>query len=762
MNFILKNRLLAAATLFVIVVAPLSFLMFSGCASKLAGNQIDNEPPEVGFINSPPESTNFSRNSVIYWWGTDRDGLIDFFRYHVATVDQMGGLTPDAYIAGVANNKWTVVDVNVVNSNPGTEKIIKMSADLNDPVNKFVLQYVFLQAFDEEGKSSPIVWRLFGRNDNPPQTILFNPSDLDLPFVNAKTSGGIITGVKMSWRAEDPIDYPSDPPPFDFHYRLYGPYDSAQYAQLQAQFFQKRYLTADGKIYKIGDTIVTCDTVVQIPQQINCDSLGVCDTVNLPPDTTINCTTLIVRSTTPASAFGSLQDYFAIDAPSFDTTKLVFESRNPVDTSDVWNSKTADTIFNVFKNFNPVGAADTTVEMTYVFWIRCRDDALVPDLIPSFKGVTAINPRYERGILVIDMTSILLPNRRWSIPWLNELTAKNGWYELVKHWAGSDVSKYLDTTSIPGSAPRQSPDYYVAARGGNKIPISTLLKHKVAILYKEDCAPVDLSGVLPTLYKGIDAGVNVMVCGRSLNGGGKNQPFTISSPGAQDPLRYARYFGVIGVVFGGWGCHAFGSNNRCPEMRMEDFVGAYPKPGWPDITIDTSLLHNKLKWADPSDVSGNYPAAGWIDSCPNPPGSCAPPTNYGLPEVGWSIRTFGTDLLYRYKSYYGAAHPLGRGEDYDFIFEGAPLCFRLNAGLYRTVHCNFTLLAVDTNQARVFADSIFNWLYDPNLGSPTSKVRYPEAQLQISIQEAKEDYRRMVQEYELLKDTRENTDGSEY
>ncbi len=285
MNFILKNRLLAALALFMILLLPLS-VMFSGCASKLQGDQKSNEAPEVGFVNSPPESTNFSRNSVIYWWGTDRDGIIDYFRYHVATVTQMGANTPEQYIAGKvdSSNVWTMVDVDVVNSNPGTEKIIKLSADLSDPVNTFVLQYVFLQAFDEEGLASPIVWRIYGRNDNPPNTFI-NSTVSNEPFVNAPEEGGIITGVKIIWGGNDLIDYPSEPPPFEYHYRLYGPYDNAQFAQLSSQFFTKRYLTATGRIYKIGDTIITCDTTVVY------DSTGT-------PDSTINCTTLIVNDAT--------------------------------------------------------------------------------------------------------------------------------------------------------------------------------------------------------------------------------------------------------------------------------------------------------------------------------------------------------------------------------------------------------------------------------------------------------------------------------
>jgi hypothetical protein len=684
----------------------------------------------------------------------------------VATTDEIGTQTPDQYVASVTDsaNKWTVVDVDIVGSNPGTEQIIKLSADLNDPVNRYVLQYVFLQAFDEQGAASTIVWRVFGRNDNPPQTVIFNPSEAELPFVNAVNKGGVITGVKMRWGAEDPIDYPSDPPPFDFHYKLYGPFDSVQYAQIQNLYFTKRYLTATGKVYKLGDTIVTCDTTVIFPQQITCDTLAngdttSCDTTSLPPDTTVDCDTLVVRTTTPCSAFGCLQDYFAIDDQAYqsaypDLNYLLFESKDPLDkTADSsWVDRTADTLFDVFRNFPATGAADTTIEKTFIFWVRSRDDALVPDLVPAFKGIKVLNPRYERSVLIVDVSSILTSVTKWGNAWANVDTAKAYWYNLVKNWANGDVSKYIDTARIVGGT--QAPDYFQTPKGGNAIPISWLLKHKVVILYNEGVNRPDLMalGLMPNIYKAIDAGVNVWVTFRSLGGNGKLQPFSEGNPGG---INYARYFGVAFTTFSGWACHAFGTNDQCPQMRIEDFIGAFPKTGWPHISVDTGFLHNRLRWASPSDTGdgtpenhGNYPMAGWLDTLP-----CL-----ALPEVGWSVRTFGTDLLYRYQSCYGSDHPRGGL----FVFEGAPVGHRLNAGLYRTVHCNFTPMVLEAVGGQIMADSILNWLYDPTLGATSAlkENRYPDASLNISLEDARENYRRRLEKVQMLMETKGEWDDS--
>jgi len=738
MDNVAKNRLVSVLLLFLLLIVPLSLLFVSGCSSDWQGEATANIAPIVGFINSPPESTNFSRNSVIYWWGSDPDGIIAFFRYHVATFDELGPTAPDAYIQTVDDTSWTVLEVDVANSQPGTQAIVKLSADLDDPVNRFVQQYVFLQAFDEEGMGSVIVWRIFGRNDNPPQTILFNPPAIDLPFVDAAQSGGIITGVKLRWKGEDLIDFPQDPPPFEFEYRLYGPYDSSVFDLVTSQFFTIRYVTSDGKVFKIGDIIIRCDTTITLPQLITCDTTvnpPVCDTLTLPPDTAVTCDTLVVDRFTPTDAFGGLEDFFDIDTSLFTGNPIfnsvVFQSTNSID-GGPWVEKTADTIFNVFASFKDTVDAerDTTVEMNFVFWIRCRDDAQVPDIVPAFKAVRVLNPRYEREVLIVDITETL-SFQDWTNRWVTEITARGFWYDVIKKWADArgDPSLYLDTSKTPERG-RQFRDYIVPKRTRDTVSIATLLKHKLIILYNEGAKHLQIDEtVMPKIYKAIDAGVNVWVTARApICGNNQSQPFSLCPAS----INYARYFGVTLVVYSGWACHALG--NCSPQARIEDFIGAAARqPGWVDQVVDKVRLRNLLNWDEGFGLDSSL---GWDSTLPN----------YGLPEVGWSIRTFGTELLYKYQSFYGPTHPLGEA----FVFDAAPVAHRLNAGLYRTVHCNFTPLVLDTLAFQSMADSVLNWLYDPSLGAPPVKSRYNDSKLNLTIEDARENYRARVEEYERL------------
>jgi hypothetical protein len=162
-----------------------------------------------------------------------------------------------------------------------------------------------------------------------------------------------------------------------------------------------------------------------------------------------------------------------------------------------------------------------------------------------------------------------------------------------------------------------------------------------------------------------------------------------------------------------------------PPGRYQDFVGAFSrKPdSWPDLSIDTARLHSLYTW---------YGDQLWNKDCP------------ALPEVNWSVRLFGTEILYKYKSCYGDAHPLGNTRD----FHGNPVAHRMSTALFRTAHFNFTPLAIDSSSMQIVVDSLLNWLYDPTLGSLTvSDNRYPEAQVKVSVAESKERYRERVERY---------------
>lgn len=692
-----KTRIAVGLLLLVLAVVSVSFILSVSCTKRLDGELNPNMKPVVYFVNIPPAGHKFSRNPEIHWVGTDRDGLISYFRYHVATGVELGGMDPMDYIATVAGNNWIRLDVDPKGPDPRTSNIVAMSADLTDPVLTFVDQFVFLQAFDEEGLGSDIVYRVFSRNDNPPNSFVFNFRDTEIPFVNSIEPGGIITGVKVHWQGTDDIDYPSDPPPFEFDWRLYGPYFDEDMEVIRDSFQSLVYVTNDGGVYRLGDTVIRCDTFF------------------LDEAFTEECDTLVVSDATPTDAFGGLEPYFRVDDPDF-----LGSSYNNIQQSEGWVKNTWDTLWNVFAGKE----SDTTVQMTFILWLRSRDDAQVPDLVPSFREIPVIDPRYERDIAVIDFSKPV--SAKLNDPKSLDIR-KSYWKTTIDQW-GINTGRPIvfDTGIIVGGefdGKEISPDYYSARFHNNQLPIKLMLNHKVLIVYDDVLGMPGASEWRP-IYKSIDAGVNVWLTARTPLVGGMSvtQPPT----GIVPPFEYRFYFGVDSMGYGGWTYYLseFGGPGS-PPGHYQDFIGTYSrKPGsWPDLDIDSALVHSRYRWL-----------VFWEEDCP------------ALPEVDWSVRSFGTEILYKYKSCYGASHPLGNAQS----FNGRPVAHRLTTSLFRTAHFNFTPLGIDSTQMQVVVDSLLNWLYDPTLGDAlVSDNRYPEAQVKVSVGEARENYRAREERYRI-------------
>ena len=192
------------------------------------------------------------------------------------------------------------------------------------------------------------------------------------------------------------------------------------------------------------------------------------------------------------------------------------------------------------------------------------------------------------------------------------------------------------------------------------------------------------------------------------------------------PPEIQYYFGVAGQFFSSWAFFLHGTHpfNGLEEVRMEDFIGGYSmdESRWPNLDIDTALLHARYSWwYDPfNPIAVDHP---WID------------TIAALGEVNWCQRLYGTEVMYLYKSRYGANHFLG----YPYTIEGTPVAHRYETNLFRTVWFQFTPLAIDSLAMQETVSDILDWLYDPTLGTHTvNEKRYPDAATKISIDEARD------------------------
>jgi len=354
----------------------------------------------------------------------------------------------------------------------------------------------------------------------------------------------------------------------------------------------------------------------------------------------------------------------------------------------------------------------------------------VPDPTPAFTTFPVIEPKHEREVLILDFTSggtikyVVIDPGDGTSP----RPAKMLFKELVESW---NPQITFDTNKYTG-------DYFWATLADtelrNAMSLEKILQYKVMIWYSDHTSyqsslkPNDpYPGGDANLVKAIDAGVNVWATGRCLWAASAN-PADFDMRGT---AAYT-YFGIESIFYSSWLSFFMISGTNPVPIRIEDFVGAYSvdPTKWPNVDIDPDLLRERYTW--PTDVA-EFPWLGSVYLSP----LYFKPDSAALPQVDWCGRRYGTEVMYIYKSLYGRNHFLG----YPFAIEGAPCGHRFETNLFRTVYTMFPPWPIKDDQMRELAYGILDWLHDPWLNSETvSEKRYPDATIQISVDEAREKY----------------------
>lgn len=743
----------------------LSLYILGGCSKDIKGPPRVNIPPTVDFVNIPVEGAKFSTDTTIYWYGTDVDGFIKYFKLAVVESTIVGS-DPLAYLNRTPEDSvpWKILDVQL--DNPNTKQKVKMSADVRDPVRKYVASYVFLQAVDNLGAKSSPVSRMFLKNNHFPDTWLSLKQDIRvsvrdqiaIPFVNAKSASGVNQGIRVGFVALDKIDYPRNPPPFDFQWKLFGPYDSLEMNTIKQNYVQSIFLDNYGDIYHKGDSFITS---IKIDTTI--------DTTAIPPDTTIrsDTTKVLVDNIKAGSGFGVWSPYFYDTLLPPDLNRLVEESYNPL-TNDPWISDEEVSIYDVFRKQQLPPAADTTRLAYFVIWCQSRDDSKVEDPVPAFTWVSAIEPKYERDVIIVDATNYGLidgGNFNWpkmpGIDWGRQvIDTINGvpdtstftwrdWPTTVKEVYGKlingrkpgsfdsenllpPVKICIDSNCstyriIQYTRYKCTQDYFAIAPlvgvtelGVSTITLRDILKHKMILIIKDTpWGQIDFDQSLEGQYirKAVNAGMSAWSMVRN--------PFADYFDWFQGvrnvPTFYALAFGVQLMNNTAWEGFATYSNTRAGweqygengQIRIEDFVGAQSllRGQFPDIMIDTALLEDRYVWY-PGLKLFNFPFR-WPSDGKMITGA--------YPEVDFVVKLYGAEPLYSYVSKYGDELPsvsylhssigtdslrIGHIEN----DQGTVVAVRYETPLYRTAHFSFTLLPFDSVNARQVFDEMMDWL----------------------------------------------------
>ncbi len=226
---------------FYLVIFSFSLLILSGCGKlERKGTPPANSPPEVYFANIPLDTTYFSVNPKVYWFGTDIDGFVAAFQYAVLIRDSVvnfGELEDvKSFLHDIPSDSvsWTdqtnlknMIGVHVQAEPGGHSRNVRMYADTLDTI--YTPQYVFLRAVDNRGAVSEVKNKLFYRNNHRPEAFIEVSEDFATQnhYCLVETTA-TWKGITISWSGLDTADYPEEryQPEFQFKWELVGPFES--------------------------------------------------------------------------------------------------------------------------------------------------------------------------------------------------------------------------------------------------------------------------------------------------------------------------------------------------------------------------------------------------------------------------------------------------------------------------------------------------------------------------------------------------------
>jgi len=500
--------------------------------------------------------------------------------------------------------------------------------------------------------------------NHPPATHLLGTAPAE-PLINSPTPRPV-TGIPMSWTAEDFEDYPHFQPPLECEYRMYGPYPDDLFDTIVARFLVPVLQTEYGRLLRIG---------ADPPELLIC-----CDTFYVAGQRQIECDTILADTVTADGEYGTLETLFDVDNPAFrDNPDFNRVAHSSAASGSAWTLDTAVTMYDLFSQYE----RDTTWVANFIFWVRARDaaDTMLYDPTPAFRCVEAFDPKFERDLLVVEWTNAAGENAP-----VSRDSVAAFWQSAIASWAASS-GRQGEIEYDP------SRDYGRVSSGMSGLKLlQAALGHRVLILVQDavqgggwSAGGADRDRVLRAML----TGANAWLAARVPLG-----PFALGSPGSvvNASPAYEECFGVECFHFSGWAWYAlFGG------LRVEDFIGAIPldSMAWPHPAIDSALLHSRYTWK----ASGTF---GWR------------PDLAALPEVGWLVPTEQAEVLYLYESLYGETHDLVP----ELSFHGWPVMVRLDRGYARSAHSLFTPYAFGQPAAQQLIDSVLEWLYS----APASDV----------------------------------------
>ncbi len=187
-------------------IALLALAVLGGCYK---GEESETQNPFVHLYNVPPDSSVMGAAPVIWWWGTDVDGIIVGYQWIDITAAKLDSTTVEAYYSGTEPIPDTVISAD--SADTFVWHYTESNADtiflLMEPGDTMTKHLFCVRSIDVDGDTSDVECRIYYRTNEPPDSLKIKENE-DYPegdtFWVLNDTTWDWKGIKIDWTAHDP------------------------------------------------------------------------------------------------------------------------------------------------------------------------------------------------------------------------------------------------------------------------------------------------------------------------------------------------------------------------------------------------------------------------------------------------------------------------------------------------------------------------------------------------------------------------------
>ncbi len=187
-------------------IGAIIVMLFLGCYK---GEPNETGPPFVHIYNNPPDSSIMGAAPIIWWWGTDLDGVVEKYQW----IDIVTYKLEHSLVSSYYNNELPIPDTIITEDEADTFawETTTASADtiylLREPGDTMTEHLFCVRSIDIHSDTSQPECKIYYRTNVPPDSLIIKENE---DYVEGDTFWVLNdttwdwTGIPIDWTAHDP------------------------------------------------------------------------------------------------------------------------------------------------------------------------------------------------------------------------------------------------------------------------------------------------------------------------------------------------------------------------------------------------------------------------------------------------------------------------------------------------------------------------------------------------------------------------------